>query len=240
MAASERRDCRHETSPPTLRSPPAVRLRRLPVPTRRHRPCRALVPALRAVLPRRRGAAGRARRGSRSRHHLPLGPAVHRNRPVRAGHRRVRIPAERRQSGPPVLRTGHRRRVGRARHGGGRGPHRAAGGLSFGSGPPPPRSTPCHAELVLSGCGYPTEGGLMAAAATARAPAGTVQVVDPHPLNWLFITWNTMEEPVRTDQRGHIVGAAMEDSRCFHSPSTRFWEQEGFGYRKRGTGEGHW
>jgi ABC-type transport system substrate-binding protein len=174
--------------------------------------------------------------------------------------------------------------------------------------------------LVLSGCGYPTEGGLMAAAATARAPAGTVQVVDPHPLNWLFITWNTMEEPVRTDQRGHIVGAAMEDSRwidettlevqlrkgvryqdgeelsaesfrrafeevqrwkaphppgtylnfhpdtrlevvdahtvrmrfpqpdglvlgkfCgFHIPSTRFWEQEGFGYRKRGTGEGHW
>jgi ABC-type transport system substrate-binding protein len=37
-------------------------------------------------------------------------------------------------------------------------------------------------------------------------------VVDPHPLNWLFITWNTMEEPVRTDEEGHIVGAAMEES----------------------------
>jgi hypothetical protein len=23
-------------------------------------------------------------------------------------------------------------------------------------------------------------------------------------------------------------------------PSTRFWEEEGFGYRKLGTGEGHW
>jgi hypothetical protein len=24
-----------------------------------------------------------------------------------------------------------------------------------------------------------------------RTPVGTVHVVDPHPLNWLFITWNT-------------------------------------------------
>jgi putative transposase len=36
-----------------------------------------LVPALRAVLPGRRGTAGRARRHRRSRHHLPVGPAVH-------------------------------------------------------------------------------------------------------------------------------------------------------------------
>jgi ABC-type transport system substrate-binding protein len=152
-----------------------------------------------------------------------------------------------------------------------------------------------------------------------RTPAGTVNVVDPHPLNWLYITWNTMEEPVRTDEMGNIVGAAMEDSfwegatlvvkvregvrfqdgttltahsvrrafdevqkwkaphppgtylnfhpdttvdvtddytirfefpepdglalakfRGFHIPSERFWEEEGFGYRKLGTGEGHW
>lgn len=32
------------------------------------------------------------------------------------------------------------------------------------------------------------------------APVGEVRVVDPHPLNWLYITWNTMEEPVRTDE----------------------------------------
>jgi ABC-type transport system substrate-binding protein len=153
-----------------------------------------------------------------------------------------------------------------------------------------------------------------------RTPVGTIYVVDPHPLNWLFITWNTMEEPVRTDERGHIIGAVMEDSRWvddttfevdirqglrfqdgedltaehvkrafdeaqrwkaphppgtylnfhpharaelvgdhklrfvfpepdglvlgkfrgMHVPSTRFWEEEGFGYRKIGTGEGHW
>ena len=46
-----------------------------------------------------------------------------------------------------------------------------------------------------------------------RIPVGTIHVVDPNPLNWLFITWNTMEEPVRTDEQGHIVGAVMEDSR---------------------------
>jgi ABC-type transport system substrate-binding protein len=46
----------------------------------------------------------------------------------------------------------------------------------------------------------------------ARAPAGTVHIVDPHPLNWLYITWNTMEEPVRTDEKGNIVGACMESS----------------------------
>ena len=43
-----------------------------------------------------------------------------------------------------------------------------------------------------------------------RTLMGTVNVVDPHPLNWLYITWNTMEEPVRTDEKGNIVGAAMD------------------------------
>jgi hypothetical protein len=42
-----------------------------------------------------------------------------------------------------------------------------------------------------------------------RMPVGTIHVVDPNPLNWLFITWDTMEEPVRTDGRGHIVGAVI-------------------------------
>jgi ABC-type transport system substrate-binding protein len=158
------------------------------------------------------------------------------------------------------------------------------------------------------------------AEAGGRTPVGTVIVVDPHPLNWLYITWNTMEEPVRTDERGHMVGAVMEEARwadektleisvrrgirfqdseeCnahsvkrafeemqrwkaphppgsnlnihpetvaeivddyrlrinipepdglvlgkmrgMHVPSTRFWEEIGFGYKKLGTGEGHW
>ena len=44
----------------------------------------------------------------------------------------------------------------------------------------------------------------------APTPVGTLNVFDPHPLNWLFITWNTMEEPVRTDHEGHTVLALAE------------------------------
>lgn len=41
---------------------------------------------------------------------------------------------------------------------------------------------------------------------TEKKPAkGTLRVVDPSPLNWLFITWNTMEEPIRTDHDGRAV-----------------------------------
>ena len=41
----------------------------------------------------------------------------------------------------------------------------------------------------------------------------TLNIVDPHPLNWLYITWNMMEELVQTDEWGHMVGAVMEESR---------------------------
>ncbi len=153
-----------------------------------------------------------------------------------------------------------------------------------------------------------------------RAPVGTINVVDPSPLNWLFITWNTMEEPVRTDESGNIVYALATDARwlddrtldlalrqgvryqdgepftahnikqnfdemqrwasphppgtwlnfppesaCevvddhtvrfhlpgpdgiattkfrgFHIASSAFWREQGFGYKKLGSGEGHW
>jgi hypothetical protein len=77
VAVSERRDCRHENPPPAPCSCSAIGLRRLPLPTRRHRPRGPLVPALRPVLPRRRRTPGRARHPGRPRHHLPLGPPVH-------------------------------------------------------------------------------------------------------------------------------------------------------------------
>ncbi len=41
---------------------------------------------------------------------------------------------------------------------------------------------------------------------------GTVRIKDPSPLNWLFITWNTVEEPVRTDADGRIVPAVLPTS----------------------------
>ncbi|MFL5697481.1 MAG: ABC transporter substrate-binding protein [Ktedonobacteraceae bacterium] len=46
-----------------------------------------------------------------------------------------------------------------------------------------------------------------------RPPVGTVYVFDPSPLNWLFITWNTMEEPIRVDQDGRVVNALATDAR---------------------------
>ena len=168
----------------------------------------------------------------------------------------------------------------------------------------------------------------MSSVATERAvpeagppvPVGTVHVFDPNPLNWLFVTWNTMEEPVRTDHEGHTVlalaeaaewradggfavtvrrGARFQDGepctahsikqnfdevqkwaaphppgtylnfhpdatctvedeqtcvfrfpepdglimakfRGFHIAGSSFWHTHGFGYKKTGSGEGHW
>ena len=150
-------------------------------------------------------------------------------------------------------------------------------------------------------------------------PKGAVHVVDRSPLNWLYITYNTVEELVRTDEKGHLVPAAMKTyrwvddrtleiklrpntfqdgekvsveivkrnfeemmkwrsphppgtqfnqyvgTRCeivdeetlhiispkpdgmtlgklraMHIMNSRFWETIGFGYRRSGSGEGHW
>ena len=44
-------------------------------------------------------------------------------------------------------------------------------------------------------------------------PVGVVRVVDPSPLNWLYITYNTVEELVRVDTQGKIRPAAMKSYR---------------------------
>ena len=156
-------------------------------------------------------------------------------------------------------------------------------------------------------------------AVKSHNPKGTVRVVDHSPLNWLYITYNTVEELVRTDERGHLVPAAMKSykwvddrtleiklrenkfqdgepvtveivkrsfeemmrwksphppgtqfnqypgTRCeivdeetvhiispkpdgmtlgklraMHVMNSRFWETIGFGYKRNGSGEGHW
>jgi hypothetical protein len=46
-----------------------------------------------------------------------------------------------------------------------------------------------------------------------RGPSGTINIFDPSALNWLFITWNTMEEPIRIDQEGRTKFALAEESR---------------------------
>jgi ABC-type transport system substrate-binding protein len=44
-------------------------------------------------------------------------------------------------------------------------------------------------------------------------PVGTLHVVDPSALNWLWITYNTVEELVRVGQSGLIEPAAMSGYR---------------------------
>jgi hypothetical protein len=58
--ASKQPDCRYETPPHSPSSCSAICRCRLPLPVRRHRARRPLVPALRPVRPRCRGAARRA------------------------------------------------------------------------------------------------------------------------------------------------------------------------------------
>jgi hypothetical protein len=57
-------------------------------------------------------------------------------------------------------------------------------------------------------------------------PDTTVDVTDDHTIRFNF------PEP---------DGLALAKFRGFHIPSERFWtDGGGFGYRKLGTGEGHW
>ena len=51
---------------------------------------------------------------------------------------------------------------------------------------------------------------LLAGRGRTGEPAGTVYVVDPSPFNWLYITYNTVEELVRMNRNGAIVPAAMK------------------------------
>lgn len=46
-----------------------------------------------------------------------------------------------------------------------------------------------------------------------RQPVGTVRVVDPSPLNWLYITYNTVEELVRVSLKGTTEPAVMRSYR---------------------------
>ena len=48
---------------------------------------------------------------------------------------------------------------------------------------------------------------------TRSEPRGTVHVVDADPLNWLYITYNTVEELVRVTRGGKVRPAAMSSYR---------------------------
>ncbi len=56
---------------------------------------------------------------------------------------------------------------------------------------------------------------------------GTVHVVDPSPLNWLHITYNTVEELVRVDTQGKIRPAAMRRYRWVDDRTLEIHVREG-------------
>jgi ABC-type transport system substrate-binding protein len=69
--------------------------------------------------------------------------------------------------------------------------------------------------------------------------------IAPHPPG----TWVNLPDETTIDQvdlytvRLHFPkpeGLATGKLRAHHYPNTIFWEQLGFGYKKLGTGEGHW
>ncbi len=65
-----------------------------------------------------------------------------------------------------------------------------------------------------------------------RTSVGTVCVVDSHPLNQLFNYLEHDGGTVRTDERGHIVDAVMEDSHWVDDTTFELAETE--------VDEGHW
>ena len=54
----------------------------------------------------------------------------------------------------------------------------------------------------VAACGMLAASGGAGWAATTYGPENTVTIVDPSPVNWLSVTWNTMEEPLRVDEHG--------------------------------------
>lgn len=56
-------------------------------------------------------------------------------------------------------------------------------------------------------------------ALAAPSPENTVTVVDPSPVNWLSITWNTMEEAVRVDHDG-LMQPSLAESWSWVDPKT--------------------
>ncbi len=64
----------------------------------------------------------------------------------------------------------------------------------------PARRRALLASLAI--CGLLAATGGRGWAAPTYDPESTVTIVDPSPVNWLSVTWNTMEEPLRVDEHG--------------------------------------
>ena len=66
-----------------------------------------------------------------------------------------------------------------------------------------------------------------ASAGAAFAATPVIRVVDPSPVNWLSITWNTMEELVRVDKDGRTVLGLAESYRWVNDTTMEFKLRKG-------------
>ena len=71
--------------------------------------------------------------------------------------------------------------------------------------------------------------GACAPAALAATPV--INVVDPSPVNWLSITWNTMEELVRVDKDGRTVPTLAESYRWVDDNTLEFKLRKGVAFQ---------
>jgi ABC-type transport system substrate-binding protein len=65
------------------------------------------------------------------------------------------------------------------------------------------------------------------AAPAIAGPADVITVVDPSPVNWLSITWNTMEELVRVDENGRTVPTLAKSWRWIDNKTVEFKLRDG-------------
>ncbi|MGM0901888.1 MAG: ABC transporter substrate-binding protein [Bacillota bacterium] len=59
---------------------------------------------------------------------------------------------------------------------------------------------------------------------------GSVYVVDPSPYNWLFVLFNTMEEPVRTDKAGRVIAALATSAKWINKTTLKMELRKGVTY----------
>ncbi len=72
---------------------------------------------------------------------------------------------------------------------------------------------------------------LGAGSAAAIAATPVITVVDPSPVNWLSITWNTMEELVRVNEDGRTIPTLAESWRWVDDKTLEFKLRKGIQFQ---------
>lgn len=78
-----------------------------------------------------------------------------------------------------------------------------------------------------AGCGGEKPAAKTDTAMMDQEAGRTVVVVDPSPLNWLSVTWSSMEELVRVDKDGHTVPTLAESWKWLDPRTVEFKLREG-------------